>query len=675
MNKRPVAFSTSIPQPQKRLRRTATTVLAGYFDPRPHRDYFTDMANSSDSQSPYDSIVGHGPGILFDVRPQEEKDKEMAREQKRLLKNAKRREKDIEKRKEKQEQKLRKAQKRVARVQTVAHPKSAHRAEDGTQVAHATARAISPTGNNGGADTLAPFAIRTSVIYPPGDLATGLSPIPAGPSSGRSPYNTSATGEFPPSSQRAFIYDSRTALSREGYLQTGSYSHTLADLTPGRPAIPSDNISAVPSASAAFASPPTPGRSISSITSHTSSKRPNTPEDDQMSPALTHKGSNAYSPIDIDEEDRVLDHNSVEESAIDQKAATTAAPEHERYCERRSPVDTRCSTQSPYSAPTWFLPQSPRGNAETGGKSPWKPSYSSALQSQPLIPGSPAAESNPQRSTSHRRDSLSLAALLSPISHFPKTLVPSNETPELRERCNHQDEISVQSTTHQHQEPSVSAPSTVESSCLSPLALASPLNGEIVASTVGGLPEPVFNKIILSPAHGHSLASAVMDIMKTPEELPKPLEITSLEPAIDLESSEATYDNCERESGGSATPEPDRKNRGRASKAMLVFQSEDELTDFEDLDTTRRHTKSATDGDNATGDKGMASDGFSLSKSAVSPAANVASKKRKRAASKKGWKGWVEVEVDEGRVPPKQFSLDILPPGERRTRSGRQFDG
>ena len=53
---------------------------------------------------------------------------------------------------------------------------------------------------------------------------------------------------------------------------------------------------------------------------------------------------------------------------------------------------------------------------------------------------------------------------------------------------------------------------------------------------------------------------------------------------------------------------------------------------------------------------------------------SAAPKKRKRAAARKGWKGW-EVEVDEEVVAPKQFSMPILPSGERRTRSGKQFDG
>ena len=49
------------------------------------------------------------------------------------------------------------------------------------------------------------------------------------------------------------------------------------------------------------------------------------------------------------------------------------------------------------------------------------------------------------------------------------------------------------------------------------------------------------------------------------------------------------------------------------------------------------------------------------------------SKRRKRSEIRKGWKGWVEVDGDEERFPPKQFRLEIFPPGVRRTRSGRQF--
>lgn len=52
-------------------------------------------------------------------------------------------------------------------------------------------------------------------------------------------------------------------------------------------------------------------------------------------------------------------------------------------------------------------------------------------------------------------------------------------------------------------------------------------------------------------------------------------------------------------------------------------------------------------------------------------------RKRKAPPARKGWKGWVEVEVDESQSqrPVKGFSLDDLPLGERRTRSGKQFDG
>lgn len=61
-----------------------------------------------------------------------------------------------------------------------------------------------------------------------------------------------------------------------------------------------------------------------------------------------------------------------------------------------------------------------------------------------------------------------------------------------------------------------------------------------------------------------------------------------------------------------------------------------------------------------------------VSASAVSVMAPI---RVKRPTTKKGWKGWVEVEVDEIPVPGKAFNPQALPPGERRTRSGKQFDG
>jgi len=61
-----------------------------------------------------------------------------------------------------------------------------------------------------------------------------------------------------------------------------------------------------------------------------------------------------------------------------------------------------------------------------------------------------------------------------------------------------------------------------------------------------------------------------------------------------------------------------------------------------------------------------------VSASAVSVMAPI---RVKRPAAKKGWKGWVEVEVDDIPIPEKAFNPQALPAGERRTRSGKQFDG
>jgi len=47
---------------------------------------------------------------------------------------------------------------------------------------------------------------------------------------------------------------------------------------------------------------------------------------------------------------------------------------------------------------------------------------------------------------------------------------------------------------------------------------------------------------------------------------------------------------------------------------------------------------------------------------------------RRNTGTKKGWKGWVEVEEDQIELAPKAFRLDKLPPANRATRSGRQFN-
>ena len=83
-------------RPNKRSRRTATTVLAGHFDPRPTLDTFTDIANPNHPNEPYNSMLGYGPGILFDARPLSERERDISREYKRLAKNARRRERDFE---------------------------------------------------------------------------------------------------------------------------------------------------------------------------------------------------------------------------------------------------------------------------------------------------------------------------------------------------------------------------------------------------------------------------------------------------------------------------------------------------------------------------------------------------------------------------------------------------
>lgn len=698
MHKRPAALPSYIPRPPKRRRRTATSVLAGYFDPRPPRDYFTDMANSNDSQSPYNSIVGHGPGILFDVRPQDEKDKEIARERKRLLKNAKRREKDIEKRKERQEQKLRKAQRRVERVQSVVRARSPHPPGDGSQVAPATDHAISHADSSGETDTFVSSTI-PGVTYTPGHLATALPHLHAGPPARWSPYYSEASRNIAPLSHETFTFSTSTVSPPTRSLQPGPLSHTVVGHTPANPSV---TISALSPPSAVLPiSPPTPCRSVSSITSRTSSKRPHTPRDVEISPRLPHTGDHAdfgepYPSMDIDQEGRRLDSNSVGGPSRDKDAFNSASPHREPFCDRpRTLEDPEYSATSPYQAPSWFIRHSSNNAIQTGGHGPWEPAYGSVAHSSNTV--SPALEHTPQPSISHRRNALSLADLLSPPSMpylSPRSVppVPSiPEAPEIVEPCNPtlQHDISLDCSVDHISEPSLAASSTVESSCLSPLALASSLSGETIPPSVNESPKQVMDKLTIPGAHGHSFTTVVMDIMETTEELPRAAsQPIVLGPAIELEGPEVVdghINDWEEAREDSATPEPDRKNQGRASKAILVFQSEDDLTDLEDHDTPRRFKVTASasksvskGGVGATRERSLASDERSVSKSTASPSASVGgsvSKKRKRVPVKRGWKGWIEVEVDEEHVPPKQFSLDILPPGERRTRSGKQFDG
>ena len=75
-----------------------------------------------------------------------------------------------------------------------------------------------------------------------------------------------------------------------------------------------------------------------------------------------------------------------------------------------------------------------------------------------------------------------------------------------------------------------------------------------------------------------------------------------------------------------------------------------------------------------TPDDGEDIDGRNQSILSATPEPNRPRKERKkREASKKGWKGWVE-----GSPPPseKLINLDVVPIlGERKTRSGKSFDG
>lgn len=77
----------------------------------------------------------------------------------------------------------------------------------------------------------------------------------------------------------------------------------------------------------------------------------------------------------------------------------------------------------------------------------------------------------------------------------------------------------------------------------------------------------------------------------------------------------------------------------------------------------------------ATADVPQGTTGREPSTDVLPPLIPGKARKRKAPPARKGWKGWVEVEVDESHRPVKGLNLDDLPLGERRTRSGKQFDG
>lgn len=755
MLKRVASVPYPIPRAPKRQRRTATAVLAAYFDPRPLRDYFTDMANSnSDSdahQSPYNSIVGRGPGILFDIRPQDEKDREIAQERKRLLKNAKRRERDLEKRKEKEDNWFKKIQRRVERAQhTTDDATSDNRADDAQRVAPpplttgVTDDRVAQLPSGGHIGT--PHASSTNYTSS-GDGAAHLSHLHTNPSAGSasgsgwchwSPRHgyaapvTEATSTHTftntdmssaPPSRVAFTYDaSYTARTTRPVSDLVQPHHVGGNRASGVGGVTLDvSMASLPlsSPSTALASPPTPSHSISSITSRTSSKRPHTPADDEdelMHDMMTtpshvqghaHRGGgvhgadfdDTYSPLDMGDEESqlVLEHNNNHNTPVKASSvfdckktvpivhahADTASPSpctaftptrvaphfdtpmvsprrtHGREAHSgvgstpRTPMDrgthARSAAGSPYASPAAgrFLPQpqSPaqvpytpvtahaqRPSATLGTGYPM--SYSGSNTGSPSSVATFHQHQNVQptpspvtpSSTAHRRNALSVAALLSPPSpvwSYTNTpdrsvpLAPIAEVPDHASICDsstpalHQGRVEAADGAgdglgDQIPEPSVGASSTVEESCLSPMmGMASPslLSGErvLLAASVPKLGE------------AQSLDAAMMDIVRgneavmrgesgketrggfaAPEE--KTTAPTVLGPAIQLEGREggSGYGSLKnlgmwkgaRENSESATPEPGREARkwGRASKAMLILQSEDELTEMDEFD-------------------------------------------------------------------------------------------
>ncbi|KAF8578974.1 hypothetical protein K439DRAFT_1663445 [Ramaria rubella] len=700
MHKRPAALSPPIYRQTKRRRRTATAVLAGYFDHRPERDFFTDMANSNDPHSPYNSILGRGSGILFDFRSQGQKDADLARELSRFQKNTKRKERDIEKRIDKDDQKLKKLQKRIERVPDTFQGNFTHWPEGKIQGATPTTANTNSSSNSSNVNGLPASASRIDIPDAPRRLPAPPPQFHAGPSSWRLPHSHMPLTIDSTSFSEPLPHGTFTLPSAD-FLRDGSPGATLA------PVVPLVTTLGVPPPDLLPDSPPTPSRSISSVTSRTSSKRPHTPDDSDI--PLTHMHHDddtafeAYSPMDIDQEESILGQDSVSRYKGPIRAPMPSREQSD--CRDRTPTRTGIgfSIREPYEAPEWLLLQSPRGDMQSRGTHSWEvPTGSIPSPPNDSSKTSPVQETPTTPSIAHRRSALSLASLLSPspvlyspsrpippVPSAPETAIPEtpqNEPPREKEPT----EIIVDSIP----EPSVVA-STVESSYLSPMAVASPMGGGSLTLTSEAA--HVYDPGIISILDGLPLNSA--DAAEAVEEAPESAlrECPPLGPPIELQTPTAVVDLTnqsvqQREREYSVSPEPDIKVRGRASKAILIIHSDDELTDVEDLNVPRVGSKSAKakSGISRSASKGLTTGDVSASRqtenagdrppldSSASPAVSVVgltSRGRKRPAAKKGWKGWVEVEIEGDRIPPKHFSLDILPPGERRTRSGRNFDG
>lgn len=68
LHERVASHPSPVPRPRKR-RRTATQVLAGYFDsPNLSRDFFTDMANSDETIRAVNSIIARNSTLFIDPR-------------------------------------------------------------------------------------------------------------------------------------------------------------------------------------------------------------------------------------------------------------------------------------------------------------------------------------------------------------------------------------------------------------------------------------------------------------------------------------------------------------------------------------------------------------------------------------------------------------------------------
>ncbi|KAF8524387.1 hypothetical protein BU17DRAFT_84992 [Hysterangium stoloniferum] len=690
MHKRVAVIPPSQVRPTKRRRRTATEVLAGHFDPRPQRDFFTDMANIKDTTSAFNSILGHGPGVVLDVRTNEEKRMNITGVQNGLAMNHRQMPRETGLRRSLDEHIFRNAQRQVDHVIGSQSNTTTHGLQDQTQVASGSSSQISPQLSSSVEILLNP-PVNSSMVLQPRDRLLARSVNSETAPSHREQLHCPTTSADTRTSLHSLNSHTmrQTSYSAEKHPHppTSNYYPTMTPIT----------MAAAGSSACQMASPPTPARSVASFTTNTSSRRPRTPEDDGET-LLTQLGGRHENSEKYDSYTNSRDDDALLLDVECRGKYSYRGPSSDRESSRGdmlSPDDQDFAVQPYSNNPNWRASPPLDIRSERG----WVNGDSAASPATPLRSPVQNIPSTPP-SFAHRRNALSLAGLLSPsaepcqpsgvIAIIPPTpevcVTPRPTDPPVNEGPAESPFLSP-AVENMRVMPSVSSMSTIDSPCVSPLDASADTNSESFAEEVSpSTPIPAQGNFDTPSIYIDPELNAMEDVSQGKPRNGLSRREVAYNSGYFLDVPEATPSNESREM--SDLSDYELRQKGKRSKAMLVIESDDSDSETEDGEASRYGQKYYTQGDGTASSafkvkmlEGSSArreenvpDALPFADRTPSPVVRKGIPKKKRAAVKKGWKGWVEVEVDESHRPAKQFSLDTLPSRERRTRSGKQFD-